>query len=205
MMHARQPSTARIPKTGAIPVPSGQMRRLPLRTLLIGAAGLLAAGMLIAAIVSAGDQRDRPRLLAESALATLPDAQLEQRLVNDLAQRLAYAGYSDEAWRSFGESARHLWAVVAIEEEVFGHGVKRLLADQARGDRGPTLAEARDAYTVMDLADAADAVSRILAAIDAGSQVETTVAAYVALANQPELRARRVAFLRAHLAELANP
>lgn len=204
-MNARQPSTARIPKTGALPASARPARGPRPRTLLIGAAGLLAAAMLIAWIASAGDHRDRPQLLAEAALAALPDAQLEQRLVNDLAQRLVYAGYSDEGWRRFGEPARHLWAVVAIEEEVFAHGVKRLLADQARGDRGPTLAEARDAYTVMGLADASDAVSRILAAIDAGGQVDAAVAAYAALADRPEARARRAPFLRAHLADLANP
>lgn len=202
LMHARQPSTVRIPKTAAVPAFAGRPR---LRTLLIAIAGLLAAALLIAVILSAGDQRERPRLLAVADLAALPDAQLEQRLVNDLAQRLAYAGYSDDAWRRFGEPARHLWAVASIEEEVFGHGVKRLLADQARGDRGPTLAEARDAYTAMDLADAADAISRILAAIEAGSQPDAAVRAYVALADRPETRARRAAFVRSHLAELANP
>lgn len=152
-----------------------------------------------------GDHADRPRLLDEAALSELPDTQMEQCIVNDLAQRIAYAGYSDDGWRRLGDTAQRLWAVAAIEEEVFEHGVGRLLADQARGDRGPTLADAREAYVLMNQPEVADAIARLQSAIEHDEAKDPLVAAYVRVARQPEIRAKRIAFLRGHLADLAHP
>ena len=199
-MHARKP------RSSAGPRPSESLqRRTTARTILLGAAIAVAIFAVIGWFVFSGDRQDRPRLLDEAALAALPDAQLEQRLVNELAQRIAYAGYSDDGWRRFGEAARQVWAVAAIEEEVLGHGVGRLLADQARGDRGPALADARDAYTAMGAADAAAALAKVQEAVDAKASTDAPVAAYVLIARMPESRGKRIAYLRAHLAELANP
>lgn len=181
------------------------MHPLRSRPVLISAAAVVFLVLAGTWIFLGGDQADRPRLLDEAALSELPDVQLEQRLVNELAQRIAYAGYSDDGWRRLGETAQRLWAVAAVEEEVFDHGVGRLLADQARGDRGPSLSDAREAYVVMHLPEVAEAVTRLQTAIADDAAKDALIATYIRIARQPDIHAKRIAFLRAHLADLAHP
>jgi len=134
----------------------------------------VGAGLILAALLTwqfYADPAVRPHLLSESELRALPDDEIEQRVINDLAQRMAYAGYAPDAWRRLPAPAAQLWAINAIEESISGYGFARI-AEVREGAGEPGLQDAIEAYDAMGLSDASAALAaarRILAKQKVGS------------------------------------
>jgi hypothetical protein len=172
--------------------------------LLLGLAGILWFNYT-------QQQQERPNLLTEQELRSLPDNQVEPRVINDIARRLVYHGYSPDAWRHLPQNEQHAWAVATVEEELSGFGFRRFLADQAKGSQGPGFSAAIAGYEAMGLAEVASIlrdtqayvenhnVSRPDANKDDRQALEAFLAKYLASLRDEGAKARRVAFLRTSL------
>lgn len=193
----------------------------------------VGAGLILAVVMTwqfYADPAVRPHLLSETDLRVLPDDEIEQRIINDLAQRMAYAGYAPDAWRRLPAPAAQLWAINAVEESISGYGFARI-AEVREGAGEPGLQDAIEAYTAMGMNDASAALAsarRTLAGRTAGpsdptdeSGERSVLEHRTALLTSPELRQaaerfrtaiaqpdareRRLAFIREHSAQLAAP
>lgn len=193
----------------------------------------VGAGLILAALLTwqfYAEPAVRPHLLSETELRALPDDEIEQRIINDLAQRLAYAGYTPDAWRRLPAPAAQLWAINAVEESISGYGFARI-AEVREGAGEPGLQDAIEAYDAMGLSDASAALAaarRMLGGRTTGQSDPTDEAAErgvlesrTALLSSPGLRQvaerfraaiaavsvreRRLAFIKEHIAQLVAP
>ncbi len=150
-----------------------------------------------------------PPVASMDDLSAVPDQDLEPRVLHYLAQQFAGQGAQQRSWRTGRSSACQLWAMAWTERTVSDFGCSGTRRLQAADPELPTFDEARSAYQAYGLAEAANALD----ALDLRSteeqadsnQTQLGLARLSATLARPDIRLRRLAFIKAHLAELADP
>lgn len=168
---------------------------------------LLALLLVILAVVTWLDAAGRapvvPPAASATQLAALSDAELERRVISDLAHRVLGPAGKPAAWKSFALPARHVWALDIVEQWINAYGLSRFREAAPEQPDAPGLAQAYDACVAMDLPEVAQAFADAASATTADTnaiQLRLT-----ALLAQPAMHAKRIAYLRRHLDALAVP
>ena len=174
-----------------------------LRIALPALALLLAVAVVVHRLDQDGTTPTVPPPMGAAGLAALDDAQLERQVMSDLGHRvLAPVGRAD-AWRSFKPAARHVWALGIMEQWLAAYSIAQLRQALQERPESPGFADAHDACVDMDLPEAAQAFTD--AASASGAEAGAIQARLGRAKAEPKAHAKRIAYLRQHLDDLAQP
>lgn len=164
--------------------------RPPLRIAVLLA--VLAALLAAAVLLLWSERSPFPRARTAAELLALPDDDLDVQVAVDLSRRVQA---DPTAWRRFKPPARAVWATNVVSRLILLQGFRALAPG---GGDLPGLADAQEGYAAMGLAE----LERILAETPGADQREARFGAALARAGN---HARRLAYLREHAGELADP
>ena len=143
----------------------------------------------------------RPRPLTTTQLHALADEQLSRQLLDDLALRAFAPGVARSEWQRFNQPARHVWALGVVESGSDSLGLGGFIAYHDRDPGFPRVEDARDACRAVGLGEAAD----ILAMAQGSNDLGAIHTRWRQALDKPAALACRRAYMREHLAALADP
>lgn len=173
-------------------------------SMLLAVLGLLIGMALVLALRSSGDDIPIPPAHSAAELAAAADAEVENLVINDLSRRLLTRGLVPGRWQTLRAPARAVWALNTVWNVIGEEGFDGFLANHRRTPTEPGLDEAGEACLAMGL-EVPGKLFRTLAGTTDPAAVRRLLGQLQAALATPELRRRRLAYVRGHLEDLADP
>ena len=145
-----------------------------------------------------------PPSRSAAVLAAVSDTDIEALVVNDLSRQLLTQYLVPARWKTMTPPAREVWALNTVWGAIAEEGLDEFLANHGRAPPEPGLADAAESCVAMGLMVPA----KLFRALDGNPDPQAIrrllMQLRAALAT-PEVRARRVAYVRKHLEEFPEP